>query len=86
MSVKYKADSITVTTSATLINPEFDVVSISLISDEGAVKLRAYSAEGWGDWITVPKDVSFDDSIACIKFEIIAVAGSVAVNYYAKGE
>jgi|GEM_PF-6857030 len=86
MSVKYKAGAITVTTDATEINPVFDIISISVISDEGAVLLRVYNSEGWGDWIKVPKDVSFDDRIACSKFQIKSVTGSVAVNYYSKGE
>ena len=86
MSVKYKADSITVTTEATLIDPGFDVTSISLISNDGAVLLRVFSLSDWGDWITIPKDVSFDDSFTCSKFEIIAASGSVVVNYLSKGE
>jgi len=49
MSVKYKAGAITVTTDATEINPVFDIISISVISDEGAVLLRVYNSEGWGD-------------------------------------
>ena len=82
MSVKYKADSISVTTEVTEIDPVFDVGALSVLPTDGDILFRIYDTEGWGDWITVPKNIPFDAKLECSKFQIKSATGTVAVNYF----
>lgn len=84
MSVKYKAATISVTTEATTIDPVFDVLSLSLLPTDGDILFRVYNSEGWGDWIKVPQNISFDEKLACDRLQVKSGTGTVTVNYFVK--
>ena len=86
MANNYKSASISVTTSATQISPGWDIESLSVLPTDGDISVRLKNKNGWGDWIPVVEDVALNIEVECFRVEIKSQSGTVAVDYFLKGD
>lgn len=86
MPLDYKAATISVTTAATLVKPNFDIGYISVSSEDGDFYVRIKDESGWGDWIKIVAGVEFSDEFEANAIEIKSASGTINVDYYLRGE
>lgn len=85
MSTKYKAGLISATTEATEVVVSFDGAVISIFPVENNIQFRIMNRFGWGDWITVPKNVAFNDHFIFTRIQVKSTEGTATVHYFVAG-
>ena len=86
MAADYKSEEISVTVTATTIDPNFDIEKLSILPVDGDILFRIKDESGWGDWIPVSSGIAFDEDFPCNKIQIKSATGTVTVQYFLKGE
>lgn len=87
MSINYSSDKISVTTVATTLSPSHDIIKVSLYPDAGEILFRVKNSKNksYGDWVSIPEGVPFDEILRCSKVQIKSLSGTVLVYYYLGG-
>lgn len=86
MPLDYKSEEISVDTDGTVITPGFDIRNFSVFAVDGNILFRMKDESGWGDWVPLNSGSSFEERFDCSRIHIKSSSGTVAVQYFIKGD
>jgi hypothetical protein len=86
MQTHYLSDSVSVNTTGIKLKPSFDIKKFAFYTEDGNYLVRMRCMEIWGPWIHGFPYVEMSDEMPCVEIEIKAVASTIQLYYYIRGE